>query len=289
MGRYDIAIIGTGPAGLEAAITATIRNKSVLLLGSAQLSEKINKAHLVKNYLGLPETGGEKLKRAFLDHINELGIQITDARVSNVYSMGDYFALQTGDINNMLEARTVILATGVSQTSTLDGEERLLGRGVSYCATCDAPLYKGKRVAVIGYSPAQEEEADFLAEVASSVIYFPVYKGDINVKPQVKVIREKPVSIRQDLRGFAVVTATGEYQADGTFVLRESIAPDKLVPGLELDGNHVKVDLNMRTNIPGLYAAGDVTGTPYQYIKAAGQGNVASLSAVSYLAEQDRK
>ena len=78
-------------------------------------------------------------------------------------------------------------------------------------------------------------------------------------------------------------TDDGEIQTDGIFLLRESVAPDKLVPGLELDGNHVKVDRRMATNLPGLFAAGDITGTPYQYVKAAGEGNVAALSAVSYI------
>ena len=77
-----------------------------------------------------------------------------------------------------------------------------------------------------------------------------------------------------------------QYDVDGVFVLRDAVAPDKLVPGIRMEGNHVSVDLQMRTNLPGLFACGDITGTPYQYIKAAGQGNVAALSAVSFLAAQ---
>ena len=127
MERYDIAIIGTGPAGLSAAITATIRNKKVLLLGSRDLSGKLNKAHEIQNYLGFPAVKGEDLAAAFQKHIAEMGISITEKRVSAVYAMGDYFALQAGE--DMVEATAVILATGVVQGKPLPGEEELLGRG----------------------------------------------------------------------------------------------------------------------------------------------------------------
>ena len=111
MERYDIAIIGTGPAGLSAAITATIRNKIILLLGSRDLSAKVQKAHTIQNYLGLPSVSGADLAAAFQRHLDDMGIQIPDERVNAVYSMGDYFAIQAGE--QMPEAETVILATGV--------------------------------------------------------------------------------------------------------------------------------------------------------------------------------
>ena len=147
MERYDVAIIGTGPAGVSAAITSTIRNKKVLLLGSRDLTEKLQKAHRIQNYPGFPDMPGAELAAAFQRHLAQLGIEITEKRINAVYAMGDYFALQSGD--EMIEASSVILATGVVQGKPLPGEEALLGRGVSYCATCDAPLYRGKRVAVI--------------------------------------------------------------------------------------------------------------------------------------------
>ena len=95
----------------------------------------------------------------------------------------------------MLEAKTVILATGTVMAKPLPGEEALLGRGVSYCATCDAPLYRGRTAAVIGYSPREESEAAFLSEVCSRVIYFPMYKGETDLPAAVEVIREKPAEI----------------------------------------------------------------------------------------------
>ena len=281
MERYDVAIIGTGPAGVSAALTAKNRNLSILLLGSRQMSEKVVKAHEIRNYPGLPSVKGEDLAAAFRKQLEQMEIPVTERRIGAVYAMGEYFALQAGE--EMIEAKTVILATGVVMAKPLPGEETLLGRGVSYCATCDAPLYRGRTAAVIGYSPREEAEAAFLAGVCSGVSYFPMYREETDLPDTVKVIREKPEEIRKTEAGLLVKTAEGEYPADGVFVLREAVAPAQLVPGLETDGAHVKVNRRMETNLPGVFACGDLTGTPYQYIKAAGEGNVAALSAAAYI------
>lgn len=284
MARYDIAIIGTGPGGVSAALTAKNRNKSILLIGSKRMSEKVEKAHEIRNYPGLPFVKGEDMAAAFRDQLEKMEIPVTETRIGAVYAMGDYFALQAGE--EMLEAETVILATGVVQAKPLPGEEELLGRGVSYCATCDAPLYRGRTAAVIGYSPREEAEAAFLAGVCSRVMYFPMYADRTDLPETVEVIREKPEGILKAENGLLVKTAAGEYAADGVFVLREAVAPGQLVPGLETDGAHVKVNRKMETNLPGVFACGDLTGTPYQYVKAAGEGNVAAISAAAYI---DRK
>ncbi|MCR5272759.1 MAG: NAD(P)/FAD-dependent oxidoreductase [Lachnospiraceae bacterium] len=284
MERYDIAVIGTGPGGLEAAITAKVRNKSVLVLGSKGSSEKVSKAHEVLNYLGLPNIKGDKMAEAFLDHAKQMGVEITEDRVNAVYSMGKYFAIQ-GHSGNY-EASSVILAVGMTAMKPLPGETELLGRAVSYCATCDAALYKGRQAIIVAYSKEDEEEAEFLAERADKVYYLPQYEYDGNLKDNIEVTKGvKPVSVELE-EGKAILNTDGEkFVADGVFILRAQIAPSQLVPGLALDGNHVAVERNMATNIKGLFACGDITGTPYQYIKAAGEGNVAALSAVSYLNE----
>ena len=279
--RYDIAVIGTGPAGVSAAITAKIRNKSVLLLGSAALSPKISKAHRIDNYPGLPSVTGEELAERLKAHLDSLGISVTEKQVGAVYSMGDHFALQAGE--DMLEARAVIAATGVVQGKTLAGEDRFLGRGVSYCATCDAQLCKGRTVAVIGQSADSAEEAEYLAEVVDKVYYFPAGGGIPEARENITVVNEKPAEIVGDKAVTKLVTDGGEYEVYCVFVLRDAVMPDKLIPGVETDGAHIVVDNEMRTNIAGLFACGDIAGKPYQYIKAAGQGNIAALSAVAYL------
>ena len=284
--RYDVAVIGTGPAGISAAITAKVRNKSVLLLGSRSVSDKVSKAHQILNYPGLPAVSGEDLARHFLDHLKAMDIPVTDKRVTMVYAMGDYFSLQIDQ--DFVEASSVILAGGVSFGKPLPGEDENLGRGVSYCATCDAALYRGREAVIVGYAPKEEGDARFLAEMAAKVIYIPVYKREepapvFDGIANIEVIAAKPEAIEKRDGRMVLKTDAGEVVTDGIFLLRESVSPGKLVPGLELDGNHVKVDRKLTTNIPGLFAAGDITGTPYQYVKAAGEGNVAALSAVSWV------
>ena len=117
--RYDIAIVGDGPAGLAASINAKIRNKNIILFGSG--SDKLAKAPSIDNYLGIYDVSGAQLKDKFIHHITEMGIEITYERVNNVYSMGDYFALAVGD--KTYEATTVIIATGVQYGKMIKGEE----------------------------------------------------------------------------------------------------------------------------------------------------------------------
>ena len=284
MERYDIAIIGTGPGGLEAAITAKVRNKSVLLIGNKGSSDKVSKAHTIQNYLGLPNISGDEMAKTFLNHAKEMGVEITEDKVNAVYSMGKYFAIQchAGDY----EASSVIIAAGMTTMKPFPGEMENLGRGVSYCATCDAALYKGKTAIIVAYGPEDEEEAEFLAERADKVYYLPQYEYSAKLGGNIEVTEDvKPVTIEYTDGQAKLTTDKDTYSADGIFILRQQIAPSQLVPGLKMDGNHVEVDRSMATNIKGLFACGDITGTPYQYIKAAGEGNVAALSAVSYLAD----
>ncbi len=285
MSRYDILIIGTGPAGLEAAITAKVRNKNILLIGSKNSSTKVEKAHTVENYLGLPHISGTDMQKAFLDHIANLGIEITEDQVIAVYNMTDYFMVQTK--TTYYEASSVILATGVLTSKPYPNEEALLGKGVSYCATCDGALYKNKTVAVIATSKEEEDEVLFLKEYASKVHYFPLYQDYSDLK-DIDIHTEKPLEIIGTNNVEKLVTDQNKYEIDGLFILRESVAPKQLVPGLETDGPHAKVNLDMSTNIPGVFACGDIAGLPYQYIKSAGQGNVAALSAVKYLASKTK-
>lgn len=270
--RYDIAIIGTGPAGLSAAINATIRNKKVILFGNEDLSQKLIKAPSIDNYLGFYEISGTDLKDKFKKHIEEMNIEITTNKVNNIYAMGDYFALMSGD--NMYEANSVILATGVEYGKPIKGEEEYLGKGVGYCATCDAPLYRDKKVAIIGYNHEAEEDANFLSEIASKTYFIPMHKKEVNLNDSVEIIKDYPVEISGDILVNKLKLRNNEIDVDGVFVMKDSASPKALVPGIETEGVHIKVNLNMETNIPGCYACGDCVGKPYQYLKAAGQGQV---------------
>ena len=285
--RLDIAIIGTGPAGLSAAVNAKVRNKSFKIFGSEAISTKVEKAHEINNDLGFYGKSGAEVRDNFLEHINQMGIKVTEDKVSSIYPMGDYYALIGG--KDQYEAKTVILACGVNFGKMLPGEAELLGRGVSYCATCDAALYRDKTVVIIAYNKHEEAEADFMAEVAGKVFYIPMYKETVEVASNIEVIRDTPKEVVGDIRVQKLVTNNREIVTDGVFILRDSISPAQLLPSLEIDNNHIKVDRTMTTNLPGCFACGDIVGTPYQYIKAAGEGNIASLSAVSYIEQMKRQ
>lgn len=284
--RIDIAIVGSGPAGISAALNASIRKKSFKIFGSKEISNKLVKAHKINNYLGFYGKSGVEIRDEFAKHLEFMDIEITEDKINNIYSMGDYFYLM-GTSNNY-EASTVILATGVNFGKPLKGEEEFLGKGVGYCATCDAPLYKDKVVTIIAYNKHEEAEANFISQVASKVYYVPMYKEEVEVNSSIEIVRDTPVEILGDKFVEKLVLKDRQIDTDGIFILRDSISPGQLVPGLELDGNHVEVDRKMNTNLKGCFAAGDIVGTPYQYIKAAGEGNVAALSAVSYIDEQRR-
>ncbi|EKY26260.1 NAD(P)/FAD-dependent oxidoreductase [Clostridium celatum] len=281
MERYDIAIVGSGPAGLSAALNAKIRNKSFIIFGHKDLSNKLIKAPKINNYLGFYGSNGSELKDMFLEHINKMGIKITEERVNNIYAMGDYFALMVND--KMYEATSVILATGMEYNKPIKGEVELLGKGVGYCATCDAPLYRDKVVSIVGYNKEAEEEAKYVSELASKVYYVPMYKDNYDIGENVEVIEEKPVEIIGEGKVSSLKLQNTELQTDGVFVLKDSISPGQLVPGLEIVDGHINVDREMKTNISGCFAAGDCVGKPYQYIKSAGEGNIAALSAVKYI------
>lgn len=279
--RYDIAIIGSGPAGLSAALNAKIRKKNFIIFGNKDFSSKLTSAHEINNYLGFYRKSGKELQEEFNNHLNEMGITITEERINNIYAMGEYFALMVNE--KMYEATSVILATGVQYGKLFEGEERLLGKGVGYCATCDAPLYKDKIVTIISYNKHEEKEANFIASIASKVYYIPMYKEIVEVDSSIEVIEDTPVSIEGEDKVSKLKLKKSEIDTDGIFILRDSISPGQLVPGIKIVDNHIEVDRLMNTSIKGCFAAGDVVGKPYQYIKSAGEGNIAALSAVSYL------
>lgn len=283
--KFDAAVIGTGPAGLSAAITLKVRNKKVIIFGSRNLSEKLGKAHEIQNYLGFPSISGADLAENFQKHLASHGIEITEDQITACYNMGEYYSL-ISKANKIYTAKTVILATGVNFGKPFKGEEEFLGRGVSYCATCDAPLYKGKKVAVVAQTKKEEEEAKFLTEVCEKVFYIPMYEIEAETFAginNIEVIKDEVEAIEGKMKANKLVLKNQQLETDGIFILRDSVSPKQLVPGLELDENHVKVNRMMETNLKGFFACGDIAGLPYQYIKSAGEGNVAALSAVKYL------
>lgn len=225
--RYDIAIIGSGPAGLSAALNAKIRKKKFIIFGSKEISTKLTRAEKINNYLGFYGKSGAEIRDEFMNHLKAMDISITEERINNIYSMGEHFALMANE--KMYEATSVILATGVNFGKPFKGEEKLLGKGVGYCATCDAPLYKNKVVTIIAYQKKEEAEANFLATIASKVYYIPMYKEEVEVDPAIEVINDTLVEIVGDDRVNKLILKNQEIETDGVFILRESVSPGQLV------------------------------------------------------------
>ena len=282
---YDTAVIGTGPAGVSAALNLKIHEKNFIWIGSKNLSDKITKAERISNYPGFIHPTGAQLNEAFKMQIEEMGIEITEAMVNAIYPMGDHYALAAGA--DFFEARTIILTTGVVNRNVLPGESALVGRGVSYCATCDGGLYRNRTIAVICSNRRFEHEVKYLSELAEKVYYFPGYKEVGELADNVETMGTRAARIEGEERVSAVGLSDGtSLTVDGIFILRDSISLGTLLPGLQTKDGHIAVDRTMATNLPGCFAAGDCTGRPYQYTKAVGEGNVAALSACDYL---DRK
>lgn len=284
---FDIAVVGGGPAGLSAALTGRIRNKDIALFEHLDFSQKLQKAHLVDNYPGLPQITGKGLVQQMSAHCLAHEPTLIKEKVLNIYP-GDIFTLLTPAAT--YEAKAVIIATGVVATVLFAGERDFLGRGVSYCATCDGMFYKDKNVAVVAYTEEGETEAKFLGELCRQVYYLPQYKTEPPAfRDNVRVVTAKPRAVKGDSQVEQLVTDQGGLDVDGVFILRQSDPVENIIPGIELDGDIIKVGRDMATSIPGVFAAGDCTGKPWQIAKAVGEGLTAVLSAIGYLEMKARQ
>ena len=284
----DCIIIGSGVAGISAALTLQANGKSTLLFGSKALSEKIEKAELIHNYPGLADVSGKAFVKALQAQLELAQIEVKEEKVAGVYALKDGFTVLTQG-GAEYKSRSVILACGVESVRQIEGEEAFVGRGVSYCATCDGFLYKDKVIAAVCTTKRLEHEISHLAHFAKQVYFIPMYK-DVEVKEEnVTVIRKMPVKIEGGMRVKQLVFAApmgdipAELPVDGVFMLRDCVSPAILVGGLQTENGHVLVQRDMSTNIPGCFAAGDCTGRPYQYAKAVGEGNVAAHSVTAFL------
>ena len=232
--------------------------------------------------------GGKELNEKFMAHAEKMGLEITDKLVTNISPMGSSFMLLAD--NEVYEAKALLLAVGSFTAKPMPGEEEYLGRGVSYCATCDGFLYKGKTIAVHLGAEKYEHEAVYLAEIADKVYLSAGYKDCKVDLPNVEKLATPIGKINGEMKVSGIETVKGEARdVDGVSILRNAVAPSMLINGLELDGPHIVVDRKMQTNIAGCYAAGDCTGRPYQITKAVGEGNIAAHSILEYLAELDKQ
>lgn len=308
MARYDIIIVGAGIAGLTAAVYAA-RQKLKTLVISADLGGQLLLTNEIQNFPGFVSISGLELIKKVEEQARLYGAQIHFDEVNGIEVLENgNFRVTTASGGNY-EAEAVVLAFGKTPREMgVPGEKRLKGRGVSYCVICDAPLYRNRRVALVGWGYHNYENAVLLRDYASKVYW--VFPGEKPVEDEslVEEVLKKgnvelvPNSVPVEVMGERKVEAflvrnkkTGEervLEVDGVFVEMGYVTKTEFLKGLvELnDKGEVVVDRMCRTSRKGIFAAGDVTEMPHkQAVIAAGMGACASLSAYAYIMEKRGK
>lgn len=280
--EYDVIIIGSGPAGISASLyTARANLKTIIISKGIGILEKVNK---IDNYYGLENTlTGEELQEIGINQAKKLGVEFEEDEVVKI-DYEDGFMVET--INSRYKAKAVIIATGTSRKAPkINGIKEYEGRGISYCATCDAFFFRGKDVAVLGAQEYALHEAEELERVANSVTILtngeePVQNRSIEFDIEEKKIREFRGSNSIEEIHFEDNTIK---KIDGVFVAIGTASSSDLARkvGARIDekGN-ILVDEGMSTNVPNLYACGDCTGGILQIAKAVYEGMVAGMSAI---------
>ncbi len=282
---YDTAIVGGGIAAYTAALTAKNLLLDYLWLGESGFGEKLRLAEKITNF-PTQSGNGACFAQSLQAQMEKEGLILTERRVDGVYQTDGYYTLTAG--SDQFLARTVILATGVESKGKIAGEREFLGRGVSYCAVCDGALYRGKKIAAILASEKFEEEAEYLAQFAEKVYCVCLYPSPRLHGEKFELLEGFPVAVEGDMRVRRLAFQEKSVEVDGVFFLKNSAPPEALVYGIKTDGAHVVTDKSGKTNLAGVFAAGDVTGRPYQYVKAAGEGCVAAHAVREYLRERSK-
>lgn len=264
--NFDIIIIGGGCAGTSAALTCINRGKTVGVITNGEETSSLYKAEKITNYPGLAAMSGREMTETFRRQLAESGAEIISGRALNVMPIGRDFGVAVG--NDFFMCKAVIIAAGITREKLYPGEAEFLGRGVSYCATCDGMLYRGKKVAVVGGGKEAFEDAEFLKGIGCEVTHF---------------AENGRYEIKGGMKADTLVFKDEEYSFDGIFIIKDTVSVTKLVPGLEYTDGGIVTDRRMATAVKGVFAAGDCTGKPYQLAKAAGEGNIAALSACEYI------
>lgn len=277
---YDVLVIGGGPAGLSASINVRARGRSALVVSNPLEENPLWRAEKVDNYLGLPGLSGAEMLAAMRRHAEQAGVEFLAGKVLNAVQMPDAWYVSVGP--DMYNARAVVLAAGVARGKKFAGEAELLGRGVSYCATCDGMLYRGREIAVVGKTADAPQEANYLRELGCRVTYVGDQPPE-GLRPDIPFVKATRLEVLGEKKVEALRAGSVTLPCEGVFILRPSMAPADLLPGLALEGGYIKTDRNMATNLPGVFAAGDCTGLPLQVSKAVGEGQVAGHRASEYV------
>lgn len=282
---YDLIVCGKGPAGIQAAVYAKRANLNVLVIGKD--GGALAKTDKIANLYGFDLISGPELLQRGLDQAQKLEIEVKTEEVTGIsYAMLGGFDVHTS--TNKYETKTVILATGSPRNSLpIKGIKEFEGKGVSYCAICDAFFYRKKIVAVLGNADYAAQEAHELVEVADQVIVFTNgLEATGHFDERIKIITDKVLEIVGENTVKGIQLASGDFvEVAGVFVAIGSASATDLAlkMGAQVENNKIMVDEKKATNVPGLFAAGDCTPGLMQISRAMGDGCVAGLEAVAYV------
>jgi len=300
---WDLIIIGGGPAGITAGIFAVRRALKTLILEDITAPSQAMEAQIIDNYPGLPDISGIDFMEKLKEHAKKLNIEIREERVLSLLKEKNEFKVKTE--KNEYETKAIIIATGARYRKALiPGESEFVGKGVSYCPTCDAPFYKDKKVAVIGGGDSAVSGVLLLKEIGADVILIhrrnelraveSLQKKLFELKIKVKW-NKIPVEIKgKDFVNSLIVQDVNtkekeEIPVDGVFICIGTVPTSELAKdlGIEMDENgFIKVNKNQETNVKGVFAAGDCCDNPLkQIISACSDGAIASTSAYKYIRE----
>jgi thioredoxin-disulfide reductase len=297
---YDVIIVGAGPAGLTAAIYASRRGLNTLILAKNLGGEAINIAR-IENYPGYKQIEGVSLIQKMEEQVRSFGVEIVYEEVVKIIPKKEWFIVKT--MEKDYETKTIILAFGKTPRSlNVPGETEFTGKGISYCATCDAPFFKGKTVAVIGGGNSALDSAVLLSGLAKKVYLihrrdefrgFESFVDELKKKNNVEfVLNSTVVEFKGDkiLKSVTIEDVNTKKKKDliidGGFIeIGSEVKTDFIKNLVELDKyNQIVINKNSETSYPGIFAAGDVTDTPFkQIVVAAGTGAKAGLNAYNYI------
>ena len=299
---YDCIIIGCGPSGMSCAIYLKRAGKSVLVLEKGMIGGQIALTKNIENYPGFKSIDGVSLAMQMYDHVTSIGVDIKYEEVVSCNLQGQQKVVKTH--KNEYTAKTVFICTGASTKQlNVEGEKKLIGKGVSYCATCDGTLYKGKDVAVVGAGNTALEDCVYLSNIANKVYLIhrrDEFRGDNhNTQKVYEQVKNGKIEL---VLSSEVTQILGEDKIDsidvknkktdelntinvqGLFIAIGRTPDTQIFEGIELENGYILTNEKMETNIPGVYAGGDVRKTPLrQIVTACSDGAVAAISINEYV------
>src|SRR5574344_2280347 len=296
---YDCIIIGAGPAGITASIYLKKANKNIVLLEKSAPGGQVIKTNIVDNYPGFLHTDGPTLATKMIEHATGLGVNYKYGDVTRIERVDDLYKVITNDSSYL--TRKVIIATGRSPKALgLPNEDKLVGHGISYCATCDGFLYKDKIVGVVGAGNSAFEQAIYLSKICKFVYMFnrsdniradSSLQDEVSKISNIKIVSNSVVTdlLTNDNRlSKVIINKDTSYDIEGLFIFVGVVPTKFMIDNINIDNDYIVVNKNMATNLHGIYACGDIIKKDfYQISIAVGEGTVAALNVIKELKNEN--